>query len=283
MQISNFKLKIIFFGSSHYVIPIIEVLNKNFGLVLVVTTEKNSTDQVINYCTKNKIPYLSIFSFDETIRHKLSAISPTLGVVADFRLILQKEILDLFPKGVINVHPSLLPKYRGPTPVQTAILNSEKETGVSIIMLDEKVDHGNILFQKREQILPSDTTESLCQKLFKIGAEILKKELKNYLDGRTKGEKQNDKDATYTKRLNKQDAYIDISDNIPKDKLERTIRAYFPWPSVWTRQMLNNKLSIIKFLPEQNVQVEGGKPMSYKDFINGYKEGKELLQKLQIN
>lgn len=282
-------MKIIFFGSSHYVLPIIEVLRKNFNLDLVVTTEKNPTDPVVAYCLKQKIPYISIFSFDQSFISHLLSLNSELAVVADFRLILPKNILDLFPKGIINVHPSLLPKYRGPTPVQTAILNGDKETGVSIIMLDEKIDHGNILFQQREQILSNDTTESLCQKLFKIGGEILKKELKNYLDGKIKGGKQNDKNATYTKKLLKSNGYFDLDNPcLPagrppsKEKLERMIRAYFPWPGVWSRQMLNNKLSIIKFLPENKIQVEGKKPMNYKDFINGYSEGKELLQKLKL-
>ncbi|OGH20121.1 MAG: hypothetical protein A3D74_01160 [Candidatus Levybacteria bacterium RIFCSPHIGHO2_02_FULL_37_13] len=294
MKIKNLKLKIIFFGSSKFVIPIIEVLQKNFDLALAVTTEKNPTDPIPSYCAINKIPYLSVSSFsDPELNSQLSNVNCQLAMLADFGLFIPNEILNIFPKGIINIHPSLLPKYRGPTPVQTAIINGEKETGVSIMKLDEEIDHGPIFAQEKEEILPQDTAESLYERLFRKGAEMLPGILNKYLDGNLKPVAQNHKNATYTKHLTRQDGFIDISKikysprgeagQKSKIEIERMMRAYYPWPSAWTKIRIKSQELRIKFLPGEKIQVEGKKPMNYKDFINGYpKVGKEILTKLGL-
>lgn len=219
-----------------------------------------------------------------------------LGVVAAYGRILTKNELTTPKYGCINVHPSLLPQYRGPTPVQTAILNGDKKTGVTIIKLDEEVDHGPILAQVKEPIFSTDTSESLYKRLFEKGAQLLPKVLGEYIKGTVMSKEQDHSKATYTKPLSRADGYIDISDTIPPEKLDRMIRAYHPWPGVWTKVQIatpnkkqlttNKQLAVrsqklevrIKFLPEQKIQVEGKKPMSYKDFINGYPEAKEILK-----
>ncbi|MEK7450944.1 MAG: methionyl-tRNA formyltransferase [Patescibacteria group bacterium] len=290
-------MKVVFFGSSKYVIPIIEVLKRDFDLVLVVTTERNSSDPIPSYCLSQKIPYLSVSNLSNyTMNHELLTINPLVGVLADFGLIIPKEILSSFPKGIINIHPSLLPKYRGPTPVQQAILNGDKKTGVTIIKLDNEVDHGPILAQEKVLISPSDTAQILYEKLFKIGAELLHQNLNKYIKGELKLSEQDHSKATFTKLLTREDGFFDIDNPPSKDILDRMIRAYYPWPGVWTnvqistpnKQQLttNKKLEVIsqklevriKFLPGNLIQVEGKKPMSYKDFLNGYPETKELLK-----
>jgi len=296
MKIKNLKLKIIFLGSSKFVIPILEVLRKNFDLRLVLTTEKNATDAVPAYCIKNKIPYLSVQQFSNLTIQQLEKTKAPVGILADFGIIIPKQILNLFPKGIINIHPSLLPKYRGPTPVQTAILNGEKITGVSIIKLDEKVDHGPILGQEKEEILSTDTAETLYRRLFEKGANLLIRVLPKYIKGYLNPTEQNHNNATFTKPLTRQDGYLDISNaTTAVTKIDRMIRAYFPWPGVWTKvqttsnkkplttnskksEVRSQKLEVrIKFLPGNLIQVEGKKPISYKDFINGYPEAKKLL------
>ena len=133
------KQKIVFFGSSRYVIPIIEVLKKNFDLSLVITTEQNPSDPIPHFCIKNKIKYISVTSLNNSIvNDQLSMVNCQLAILADFGLIIPKRVLKIFQKGIINIHPSLLPKYRGPTPVQNAILNGENMTGISIIKLEDK-------------------------------------------------------------------------------------------------------------------------------------------------
>jgi methionyl-tRNA formyltransferase len=274
-------MKLIFFGSSQHVLPAIEMLNSDFKLVLVVTTEKDAQDAVPAYCRDNNIPFLSVRNLrDPEILERIKTEDAVVGVLGYFGLILPLEILAIFPKGIINIHPSLLPKYRGPTPVQTAILNGDKETGTSIILLDNEVDHGPILVQQINEIRPEDTTESLHSRLFTLGAELIKKVLPQYLNDQISLSKQDHSKATFTKHLNKIDGQIDI-DRLPdRDKLDRMIRAYYPWPTVWTMVRIKNKELRIKLLPEGKIQVEGGKPMSKKDFLNGYPGIEERLKDL---
>lgn len=272
-------MKIIFFGSSSYVLPIIEVLRKNFDLKLVITTEKNPTDAVPVFCQQKKIEFLSVSNLaNQIINNKLSIINAKLAILADFGLIIPQSILNIFPMGIINVHPSLLPKYRGPTPVQTAILNGEKITGVSIIKLDEEIDHGPILAQEKEEILDTDTSEILYKRLFTKGANLLPKILTSYLNGSLIPTTQNHAKATLTKSLTRQSGYVEISDKEQEiSRIKRKIRAYHPWPGMWIMLRIANRDVRIKFLPENKIQVEGKKPMNYKDFLNGYPAAKELL------
>jgi methionyl-tRNA formyltransferase len=279
-------LKTIFFGSSVYVISIIEALKDNFELSLVITTEK-SQGAVPSFCVKNKIPYLPIRQFSNSTIQQLQRIKAPIAVLADFGLIIPEEILNVFPKGIINLHPSLLPKYRGPTPVQTAILSGEKTTGISIMRLDKEIDHGPILYQEKEEILSDDTAETLYKRLFEKGAILLLNVMNKYLKNNLRLIAQEHEKATFTKPLARQDGFTDISKlgtRNSKSDLERKIRAYFPWPGVWFKTELNNTEKIIKLLPGDKLQVEGKKPMSYKDFFNGYPvRGKEIIKILSIN
>jgi len=279
------NLSVVFFGSSKYVIPIIQVLKSiksRFNLVLVVTTEQNPFDPILSYCLENKIQFISAQQFNnETIR-AIKDANASFAVLADFGLIIPQSVLEIFPKGIINIHPSLLPKYRGPTPGQSAILNNEKATGVTIIKLDKKIDHGPILFQKKEEITDEDTAKNLYTKLFKIGADNLYQTIQQYIKGDLKPILQDESKATFTKMISKNDGFIDIQNPPSVNKINRMIRAYSPWPGVFFKTKLSGKEKIIKLLPENKIQVEGKKPISYKDFANGYKEGKEILVKLKL-
>lgn len=273
-------MKTVFFGSSSYVLPILEVLRKNFELALVVTTEKNPTDPIPIYCKQNLIPLLSVLQLNNRAIEQLKSTGAPLAILASFGLIIPKEVLEVFPKGILNLHPSLLPKYRGPTPVQTAILNADKETGVTIIKLDEEVDHGPIVAQEEEPVLQNDTSESLYSRLFQKGAKLLPKTVNEYINGSIVLREQGHTKAIFTRTLTRTDGYIDISDAISSERLDRMVRAYYPWPGVWTKWQMANppagraggKWQIVKLLPQQRLQVEGRKPMNYKDFLNGYPE-----------
>ncbi|MFH1187015.1 MAG: methionyl-tRNA formyltransferase [Candidatus Levyibacteriota bacterium] len=277
-------MNVVFFGGSKYTIPIVKLLNSKFNLSLVITAEKEINDPIIKYCLKNQILYYSVNSFSSSeIKQKLLTVNPNFAVLANFRFIIPKEILDIFPKGVVNIHPSYLPKYRGPTPVQTAILNGNKKTGVTLIKLDEKIDHGEIIAQKEEEILKNDTSESLYLRLFKQGSEMLNNTITKYLEGKYALKKQNDLEASFTKILKRDDGYIDFSKIPSQTSLNKIIRAYFPWPGTWIKVKINNKDLRIKLLPNNMLQVEGKKPLSFKDFINGYPEAKDILEKLSLS
>jgi methionyl-tRNA formyltransferase len=207
---------------------------------------------------------------------------PKVGVLASYGKILTKETLGAFPHGILNIHPSLLPKYRGASPVQTAILEGEKETGVTIIKMDEEVDHGLIVVQFKEEIRPDDTSESLYKRLFTAGAQVLKTILPVYLEGKIKLRKQNHSQATFTQKLTRDSGKIDWQK--PADYSERFIRAMHSWPGAWTEIQLKKKdkkrLKILKAHLEDKklvfdqVQLEGKNPVAWKQFQEGYPEVK---------
>lgn len=274
-------MKTVFFGSSSYVIPVIEKVRVHFEIAHVFTTEKNQSNPVPSYCNKTTLPFSSVTTLSDTdTLYKLHAADAPFAILADFGLIIPPHLFHAFPKGIINIHPSLLPKYRGPTPVQSAILLGDQKTGVTIIRLDEQIDHGPILTQKEESIHPYDTAQSLYQRLFEIGTDILLSHIQDYLSDKTQLKEQDHSLATYTKELSRADGYIDVHTPPAKDVIERMTRAYHPWPGVWTKFEINNRETRVKLLSKQMLQVEGKRPMSVKDFLNGYPELKDIITKL---
>lgn len=274
------NISLFFFGSSPYVFPIISLLNTNFTLKGVLTTEMNTKNGVVEYCKELAIPCQSTQSVkNPSLLQELKKTDAVLGIVADFGLILPPSILTLFSQGILNIHPSLLPQYRGPSPVQSAILAGNHTTGVSIIKLDEQMDHGPLLAQQEEIILPTDTAQTLYERLFTKGATLLGESIPSYIAGTLLPTEQDHTHATYTKKLIRQDGFVDIH-TIGKELLDRTARAYHPWPGAWTWITINNKKARVKLLPAGMIQVEGKKPMTYKDFMNGYPTNKEILTRL---
>jgi len=253
------KIKVVFLGQKPSSTLILKLLKKDKNLeILKIIEDKNSLHEL------------------KELKEK-----PEVAILANFGAILNEEILKIPKKGFLNIHPSLLPQYRGPSPVQTALLNNEQETGVTIFKMDNQVDHGPILAQGKEKIKPSDTSRSLYQKLFQIGTETLKNILPAYVEGRIELREQDHKKATFSKKFTKNDGKIDWQrDNI---YLDRLIRAMFPWPGAWTEVKINNqtkRLKILKAHLEKNklvidqVQLEGKNPVSFKQFQEGHPQVK---------
>lgn len=279
-------MKIVFFGSSRYVVPVIETLRTFFDLSLVVTTEQGSMEPVPFYCKAKKIEFISVRKKADLITsYEIQGTGADLAVVADFGLIIPEETMKFFNMGMINIHPSLLPKYRGPTPVQSSILNGDTKTGITIIKLDKHMDHGPIIAQEEEEIKPDDTAKSLYERLFKLSTVILRKVIQDFEVQKIKLTPQNHNEATFTETLKRDNGFIDFKTISSKEFFDRIIRAYHPWPGVWTRAKLSSKNEeekIIKFLPNKKIQVEGGREMEYKDFINGYPDAdKNLIEFLK--
>jgi methionyl-tRNA formyltransferase len=156
-------------------------------------------------------------------------------VVVAYSQILPKEIIEIPRLGTIGVHPSLLPKYRGATPIQNAILSGEKETGVSVFLIDEKVDHGSLVSSVRYQVSRNETYETLMQKLAELAGDLLIKTLPKFAAGEVMPKPQNEAEATYTKKFMTQDAFVNLKKDDPA-MIERKIRALNPEPGVWTLQ-----------------------------------------------
>lgn len=290
------KPRIVFFGSDKCSVLVLNQLvnDRRFKITGIVTLEAKpkgrkreiTPNPVEEYArVLFDIKFFPIKKFDAKAIGKFKKLKADVGVLAWYGKILPKEILAVPKHGVLNIHPSLLPKYRGPSPVQTAIANGDKETGVTIIKMDEKMDHGPIVAQFKEKIKPLDTAESLYERLFTLGAGVLITILPSYLKGQIKSREQNHKKATYTKLLTRADGKINWKKS--EKEIERFIRAMHPWPGAWCRIKIprykdTKRLKILRVHLEKDklvldrVQLEGKKPVTWKQFQQGYPEAKIL-------
>lgn len=276
------KQNIIFFGSGSYTIPVIEKL-LNHNLKLVVTTEKDG--DLIEFCKSKGIDFISTNLKSEDDIKRITDLNPTVAVLASFGAFIPEKVIRAFQNGIINIHPSLLPLWKGPSPIQYTLLNSDIQTGVTLIKLDNEIDHGPILSQKKYNLLGHETTKELLDVLFSMGSEMVEELIIKLENGEALDETPQDHaKETWSYKIEKKDGEINL-ENLPEPKkLKAMINAYFPWPTVWFITRIKNKELRIKLLPEGKIQVEGKNPMNYKDFINGYgEEGKELLEKLNLN
>ncbi len=198
-----------------------------------------------------------------------------LGIMADFGQMIKSEILSIPRYGIINIHPSLLPRHRGPSPVQQTILDGDRLSGVSLILTVNKMDAGPIISQISIKLSKSETSTILKDYLGKLAASLLLNSLPYYLAGDLKPIEQNEKTATYTHLFKKEDGFVD--ENTTMIELDRKIRAFDSWPKVFTK--INDKLIQITaghFAEDGSFEIDRVKPegrneMNYSDFINGYR------------
>jgi methionyl-tRNA formyltransferase len=180
------------------------------------------------------------------------------------------------------IHPSLLPLYRGASPVPAAIKNGDIKTGVTFLRMDEKMDHGPIVSQFKEDILPDDTADVLRNRLFAKSADVLVETITPYIKGKIKLKKQDDGMATFTKLVTKQDGFIDLKLK-SAGEAERFIRAMHPWPGAWTYLPNEKRLKLIKSHIENEklvldeVQLEGKLPVTMKQFCEAYPQFSHLF------
>lgn len=216
-------------------------------------------------------------------KHKAEA-----AVLVAYGKIIPQDILDIFPKGIINLHPSLLPKYRGPTPIETAILEGASETGVSLMRLSARMDAGPVYEQKRLPLNGDETKQELADRLLELGKEMLVDKLPAILDGWLTPKPQNDHEATYTKLLEKADGEIDWQK--PAEVIERQVRAFAGWPrsraKVHNRDVIITKVRVAEnekdgelvikcrpgYLEIQELIAPSGKTISAEEFLRGYQK-----------
>lgn len=265
------EIKVVFFGSDQFSAVVLEDLIKTetktsrLEISTVITTK--DSNKISKVASKYNLPILTPEKLDEDfINNHFSLIKCDLFLVVSYGKILPKEILNIPKLGALNIHPSLLPKYRGASPIQNAILNGDKETGVTIIKMDEQMDHGPIIAQERLDISDKDNYLTLGNKLFLAGLKLLLEIIPQIIGAKARFREQNHNNATFTKMVRKEDGYFEIENPPDAGKLDRMIRAYYPWPGTWAKW--NGK--IVKFLPEGLVQMEGKKAVPLKDFLNGY-------------
>jgi len=181
---------------------------------------------------ENDIPVFQPEKLDSDFKFQVLSFNPELFIVVAYGKIIPRAILDIPKYGALNVHPSLLPRWRGPAPIQYAIMNGDKETGVTIMLIDEEVDHGDIVSSFKFQVSGTETTEALSNRLVDIGAKLLVETIPKWMAGKIKAKKQNHESATYSKIITKEDGHIDW--NKSASEIERQIRAFTPWPGSYT-------------------------------------------------
>ncbi len=298
---------VIFMGTSDFAVPALTALSENgYDVSLVITQPDKPKGRGKNLAmppVKKEALRLGIKDIIQPISMKEDKVyeiiknkKPDILAVTSFGHILSDKILNIAPLGAVNIHASLLPKYRGASPIQSAIINREKETGVTTMLINSGIDAGDILYQEKIPIMPNDTAETLHDKLAVLGAELFITTLESLIKKEITPVPQKEEYATYCGILKKNDGLINW--NNEPDVIEAFIRGMNPWPSAFTF-LKGKRTKIFKAAPvyekmelspgsvviEKNklyiaarngalsileLQQESGKRLEIKDFINSY-------------
>jgi len=298
-------IKILYFGTPEISVKSLESIynNKNFEILGVITQPDKPSGRKMEilqspikvFALKNKLPIIQANSKKE-LYNLIKDVKADFFVVFAYGMIITKEILDLPKYGCINIHASLLPQYRGASPIQEALLNGDNETGISIMAMDEKMDHGKIFLLKRIIIEGSDNVETLSKQIAETAAEMIPYALIDIKNKLLTGIVQDESKATYCKKIEKKDGNIDFNKKV--SKILNQIRAYKNWPTSYFI-FKNKKITVISAeISDEKVEkgeitiinnkiiagakdgslnilqlkMEGKKECSSKDFINGYKD-----------
>lgn len=267
-------MKIVFFGTPLFAKEFLEALHADQDIsVSGVVTQADkpmgrkkilTSPATKKFALENDIPVFQPTKLkDPEFLSKLSKLEPDLFVIVAYGKIVPDEILNIPKLGSINVHPSKLPKYRGPSPMQAAIAAGDKSTAVSIMLIDDKMDHGPLLSQIDIDLVNDETPESLTKKVVKVGAPALIDSLKKYVAGDLKPKEQDHEKATICKLLSKEDGKIDWSE--PAKIIEQKLRAYTPWPGVWT-VFEEKTIKILAASPSQHTR---SKALCYSSISGG--------------
>lgn len=305
---SNPTPKIIFFGTPDFAVPFLDALVAGgFKPAAVITAPDKAAGRkqvltppsVKEAALRHGIPvYQPATLKDEDFFKTFTELAPDVCVVVAYGKIFPDKYLSLPRFGFLNVHPSLLPKYRGPSPIQSAILNGDAETGVSIMLLDKDIDHGPVLSNVKYKMANDEYYPALRDTLTELGVRLLMETIPKYLSGEVKPMEQDHPQATFTKMLTREDGKLDWSKTA--QELTNRVRALNPEPGTWATwggKVLNILAAhpLPYCLPEhppvgtvskiekniavhvgecplvlERVQLEGGKAMSIADFVNGH-------------
>lgn len=280
------KINWAFFGSSEFSVYVLNELKlHNILPNLIVTTPDKpkgrklvlSPTPVKVWANENNIEVIDPASLKKDtsdLVSKLKSGNYELFLVASYGKIIPKEIFEIPSRKTLNIHPSMLPKYRGASPIQSQILNNEKEVGVTIMQIEETMDTGPIIIQKKVEVSLTDGRKNIEQLLAREGARLFAHILPEWTGGFIDLIMQNEEMATYCNKITKEDGLIDLEDDPYKNLLK--IKAFEEWPNTYffykNKRLIvtdatikDGKLEILKVIPE------GKKEMSYEDFLRGNK------------
>lgn len=261
--------RLIFFGTSDFSAPTLEyILEGGYGLVGVVTKPDSRSGrgrdlvapEIKTIAEDHNLPVLQPKILDEEFESHIQKLRPDVGIVVSYGKIIPAEILTLFPLGLINIHTSLLPKYRGASPIEQAILHGDAETGISIMKLDEGMDTGPVYLRAKQPLTGTETRPELYDRLSQLGAITLIEHLDDILDGDLTPRPQAETEASLAPLIQKADGIIDW--HKPATQLEREIRAYLGWPgsrcTLLEREVTLTKVQVDELDDLKAGQVETG-------------------------
>ncbi len=284
-------MRILFMGTPDFAIPSLDIVNKNHEVVGVFTKidKPNARGKKVNYVPVKKyaleneleIHQPNSVKTEETIKI-IKDLNPELIVVVAYGKILPKELIDIPKYGVINVHSSILPKYRGAAPIHNAIINGDDETGVTIMYIAEELDAGDIIKISKTPIYEEDTLETLHDRLATLGADALLEVIDEMEKGVSTRTPQNHDEATFVKPIKKEETYIDWEKSMVE--VYNFVRGMNPFPCAMTN--MNEKLFKIYMVQKQEKNYEG-RCGEIVDFIKGIgpvvkvKDGSVILTKVK--
>lgn len=282
------ELRIVFMGSPDFATPTLKALAGSYEIAGVVTQPdrpagrgRQLTPPPVKVLAEELgLPVIQPRRLKEPeAMQNLSAWNPDLIVVAAFGQILRSEALDLPQYGCLNVHASLLPRWRGAAPIPAAILHGDELSGVTIMRIDPGLDTGPILSQRSTHIGPEETAGALSQRLAELGADLLLETIPGYLRGDILPQPQDDARSTYAPMLKKEDGLLDF--NQSAEYLARQVRAYNPWPGSFTFWQ-GQRLKVLRAHAEDLYSPGAGKASVQADFPSvGTGEGLLVLEEVQ--
>ncbi len=299
-------MRVVFLGTPEFAVPSLKALASEHDVLAVFTQPdrpKGRGRQLAESPVKAAASLLKIpIHQPERIRRPeavelLRSLDPEIMIVVGYGQIIPQTIIDLPPHGILNVHASLLPKYRGAAPIQWAIANGESETGVTIMQIDAGLDTGDMLLKAKTDIGANETAPELSARLAPLGAELLLEAIRLIAKGTAAREKQNSEEASFAPVLKKEDGLINWSN--PSPHIYNRLRGFTPWPGAYT-SFRNGQMSVLAGRPREapsvapgaliadrrrmfagcgenttlellQVQLAGKKPMSAEAFLNGYR------------
>jgi methionyl-tRNA formyltransferase len=297
-------MRIVFIGAGEIGVPTLQALLKSEHQVVGIVTQPDKPvgrAQIIEpppikkALAGAKMPILQPARIKERqVIEEIRALAPDVIVVAAYGQILPRDVLEIPKIACLNLHTSLLPRWRGAAPIQAAIAAGDRETGITVMYMDEGLDTGDILLQRQIDILPTDTGGSLHDRLAKIAPDVLRDSLGLFVKGSAPRIPQDNSRVTYAPKLKREDGKIDWSE--PADAIDRKIRAFNPWPGAFTKLdgpnlkifsasivdvsgkpgeiLASGKEFIIaageRALSLDEVQLEGKRRMSATEFLRGH-------------
>lgn len=302
------NLRVLFMGTPHFSAEILKsLLSHEYNICGVFTQpdKKVGRKQIMEkspvkiLAEENNIPVLTPHRLDQEAIMAAKDFNPGLIVLVAYGKILPQAFLDLPRMGAVNIHPSILPKFRGPSPIQNALLDGEKITGTTIMLMDAGMDTGDILKQKTIEVFPDETYFELEEKLIRLSSHLLLEVLPDLIDQKIVPQKQNGEKATYCKMIQKQDGQIDW--HASAEMIYNKYRAFADWPGIFTfwnsKRLKLNRISLASIetsdhqpgeifesdddicvqagsgaIRIEEVQLEGKPNMKISDFVNGQKK-----------